>query len=242
MFNNKIVGLILVRSRSKRLPNKCFMDFGKFNMLEHIIERCKFYNILPIVCTTLLKSDMKIIKLCKKLNVLYYCGSEKNKILRISECCKKFNIDVFHTIDADDPFFCGEEIKRSINELKFSSLDIVKPTKISSNGSGLVGYSARASLFDKLSKKIKKNTNTEMMWNYFKVLNNITVKSLSKSKFDCKARLTLDYQEDYIFLNIIRSLLGNFASRKNICLLLKKNPDLYKVNFFRNKQWKDNQK
>ena len=241
MIYNKIIGLILVRSKSKRLPNKCFMDFGNFCVLEHIIKRCRFYNILPIVCTTNLKSDSKIIKLCKKLNISYYRGSEKNKILRISKCCKKFKIDIFHTIDADDPFFCGEEVKRSINELKTSSFDIIEPTKISSNGSGLVGYSARADIFHQLSKKIKKNMNTEMMWNYFKILKNINVKKLSKSKYDCNARLTLDYKEDYIFLDTIRMLLGNFANRQNILRLLKKNPDLYKINFFRNKQWKANQ-
>ena len=32
----KISGIILVRSDSKRLPNKCFLDFGKVNILEHI--------------------------------------------------------------------------------------------------------------------------------------------------------------------------------------------------------------
>ena len=47
---NKFVGLILVRSKSK-ISNKCFLKFGKMNILEHIIKRCKFYKIEPIVCT-----------------------------------------------------------------------------------------------------------------------------------------------------------------------------------------------
>ena len=29
-------------------------------------------------------------KLAKKLNVVYYCGSTKNKILRISNCCNVY--------------------------------------------------------------------------------------------------------------------------------------------------------
>jgi spore coat polysaccharide biosynthesis protein SpsF (cytidylyltransferase family) len=79
------------------------------------------------------------------------------------------------------------------------------------------------------------------MWNFFKKLVNIKIKRLSKSKFDCNARLTLDYPEDYIFLESIRLLLGNLTSRKNICTLLKKNPNLTKINYFRNKEWKRNQ-
>jgi len=237
----KISGIILVRSDSKRLPNKCFLDFGKVNILEHIIKRCLHYEITPIICTTSLKSDIKVVKLAKKLNVLYYCGSTKNKILRISNCCKKFNVETFHTIDADDPFFCGNEVKRSMKYLTSLSLDIVEPTVVSSKGSGTVGYSVKSDVFHRLSKKIKINTDTEMMWNFFKKLVNIKIKRLSKSNFDCNARLTLDYPEDYIFLESIRLLLGNLTSRKNICKLLKKNPNLTKINYFRNKEWKRNQ-
>ena len=163
----------MVRSDSKRLPNKCFLDFGKVNILEHIIKRCLHYEITPIICTTSLKSDIKVVKLAKKLNVLYYCGSTKNKILRISNCCKKFNVETFHTIDADDPFFCGKEVKRSMKCLTSLSLDIVEPTIVSSKGSGIVGYSVKSDVFHRLSKKIKINTDTEMMWNFFKKLVNM---------------------------------------------------------------------
>ena len=237
----KIIGIILVRSDSKRLPNKCFLDFGETTILHHIIKRCLHYKITPIICTTLLKSDNKVVNLAKKLDISYYRGSSENKILRISNCCKKFKVEMFHTIDADDPFFCGREIRRSIQYLNSLSIDIVRPTIVSSKGSGLVGYSAKSNIFHKLSQKIHQNTNTEMMWNFFNKLTNIKIKTLSKSKFDCKARLTLDYPEDYIFLESIRLILGNLTSRKNICNLLKKNPDLIKINYFRNIQWKNNQ-
>ena len=56
-----------------------------------------------------------------------------------------------------------------------------------------------------------------------------------------KIRLTLDYYEDYIFLKIIRDFLGNNASRKNIYKLINKMPELAKINFFRNSEWKLNQ-
>ena len=80
-----------------------------------------------------------------------------------------------------------------------------------------------------------------MMWNYFYKLKKLKIKTLSKSKYDCEARLTLDYKEDYIFLETLRLLVGNFASRKSICSILKKNPGLKKINYFRNYEWKKNQ-
>ena len=55
------------------------------------------------------------------------------------------------------------------------------------------------------------------------------------------ARLTLDYEEDYWLLKSIERICGPLASRDLIDAFLKKNPDFYKINWFRNSQWKENQ-
>ena len=55
-------------------------------------------------------------------------------------------------------------------------------------------------------------------------------------------RLTLDYYENYIFLDALRLILGENSKRRDIKNLLVKNPDLQKINFFRNVEWLQNQK
>ena len=72
----------------------------------------------------------------------------------------------------------------------------------------------------------------------------LKVKKLYNSKYITKKkyRLTLDYIEDYILLKKIYDKFGSFASRKKINKFLDKNLDLSKINYFRNKQWKFNQK
>ena len=42
-------------------------------------------------------------------------------------------------------------------------------------------------------------------------------------------------------LKNILSNVGNLASREEIARTLKDNPDIARINSFRNKQWKDNQ-
>ena len=54
-----IDGIILVRSSSSRLKNKCFLEFGDVNIIEHIIKRCKKSKIKPIICTTRSKKKIK---------------------------------------------------------------------------------------------------------------------------------------------------------------------------------------
>ena len=110
--------LITVRSQSSRLPNKCFLEFGEFSVIEHIIKRTLHYNLSPIVCTTNAKEDVEIVNICKSLGVKYFCGSSINKLQRWRDCCREYKIELFHTVDADDLFFCGEEGKTKLGLVK----------------------------------------------------------------------------------------------------------------------------
>ena len=51
------------------------------------------------------------------------------------------------------------------------------------------------------------------------------------NKYEVSGRLTLDYWEDYIFLESLRILLKKDFSRKNIFKVISRNPDLCKINF-----------
>jgi spore coat polysaccharide biosynthesis protein SpsF (cytidylyltransferase family) len=54
-------------------------------------------------------------------------------------------------------------------------------------------------------------------------------------------RLTLDYPEDYCLLKFILDICGPNCIRSEIHDLFIKNPDLYKINWFRNSDWQKNQ-
>ena len=59
--------------------------------------------------------------------------------------------------------------------------------------------------------------------------------------FPKNLRLTLDYEEDYWLLDSVRRILGNLTSRDEVDQLLLSNPDMYKINWFRNEEWKTGQ-
>ena len=238
-YNN--IGIILVRSGSTRLNNKCFLKFGKVNVIEHIILRCKFYKIKPVICTSILKNDNKIIYFAKKHKVKYFRGSKSNLIKRINDCCKLHKISYFHTVDADDPFFCGKEVIRSIKILKNKNLDIVKPSTVSSKGAAIMGHSMTFNAIKRINSKVKTKENTEFISNSFKLVKNLNIKKMDSKKDYKLIRMTLDYFEDYILLEIVRSNLGNYASRMKIENFFKKYSFLKKINNFRNKHWKINQ-
>jgi spore coat polysaccharide biosynthesis protein SpsF (cytidylyltransferase family) len=240
----KFFALITVRCDSTRLKKKCLLKFGEINVIEHIILRALKSNIIPIVCTTTKKSDFIIEKISKKYKVKCFRGSSKNKIKRWHDCAKKNKISFFHTIDADDPFFDPISIKKSILKC-IDNNDIIFPSKVSREGGASEGYSFSFKAINKLNEivnKVNNNTDTEMIENFIDY-RTFKIKVLEGPKYEIKrARLTLDYKEDYEMLSKVRDLCGNFATRKKINDFLKKNRDIVNINFFRNIDWRKNQK
>jgi len=238
----KIPAFITVRSSSTRLPEKCFLPFGNGTVLEHMIQRVQHYGLEPIVCTTTSESDDAIVDLAKKCNVKFYRGPIANKLLRWSQCCEYFSLDSFHSVDADDPFFCGDEVKRS-HELLQTGFDMVAPSPSSSSGGATVGYSLTADVVKQASLGTSDDLDTEMMWSYVEKVSDIKKTILSDPHENViRDRMTLDYYEDYIFLEAIRLLIGNMGAREDLYNLLKNNPDLSRINAFRSEEWSQNQK
>ena len=60
---------------------------------------------------------------------------------------------------------------------------------------------------------------------------------LEQRKNISNMRLTLDYKEDYWLLESVRRIVGNLASRDKIDQLFLSNPDMHKINWFRNDEW-----
>ena len=239
---SKIPGLITVRTSSTRLPKKCLLQFGEKRVIEHIIDRCISNNIEPIICTTDDPSDDILCEISNNKKIQFFRGSNINKILRWYDCARHNNLDNFATIDADDPFFCPKEVKRSYELLLNNNYDLILPYKSSSDGSAMVGYSIKTNLLKKALEKIDINCDTEMAWTYLKAVKDANFIELSSpQKFEVIGRLTLDYWEDYIFLEALRLILGDQSNREDIYFFLKENPGIININSFLTKEWKKNQ-
>ncbi|MBT6562842.1 MAG: hypothetical protein HON76_09980 [Candidatus Scalindua sp.] len=158
------------------------------------------------------------------------------------DCANHFNIDTFHTIDADDPFFDGDEMISSMKMLQEEGVDMITPTESSSAGGASVGYSLTTDIVKRACKDLDKDTDTEMMWYYIEKVPDLKTKILPETRRKISnMRLTLDYEEDYWLLESVRRILGNLASRDEVDKLFLSNSDMYKINWFKNEEWKAGQ-
>ena len=120
---------------------------------------------------------------------------------------------------------------------------MVAPSPSSSSGGATVGYSFTADIVKQASLGTSDDLDTEMIWSYVEKVSDIKKTILSDPHENViRDRMTLDYHEDYIFLEAIRLLIGNMGSRKDLYNLLKGNPILSTINAFRTKEWSQNQK
>ena len=236
-------GFITVRTSSSRLPAKCLLPFGgECNVLEHVIRRARHYGIIPFVCTSVDQSDNVIEEIAIAEGVDCYRGSLTNKLKRWADCAIFFGLEAFHTVDADDPFFDGDQVKQSMALLVDDGLDAVYPTVASSSGGASVGYSLTADIVKRASANLADGTDTEMMWYYLEKTPCLRSAVLPDSQLNPqRVRLTLDYQEDYWLLESVRRIVGNLAPRSEINQLFIRNPDMHRINWFRNEEWKTGQ-
>ena len=126
-----------------------------------------------------------------------------------------------------------------MKKLRDGNYDVVLPTISSSNGGASVGYSLTSKIVLEALENINDNTDTEMMWEFLEDINDIRIYNLEETNNRPeKLRLTLDFEEDYFLLKIVKQILGENLSRKSIDNLFHNNPDLYKINWFRNDDYK----
>jgi len=150
-------------------------------------------------------------------------------------------VTAFHSVDADDLFFCGDEVRRSFALLE-EGYDMVAPSPSSSNGGATVGYSLKYDIVDKACQNLNPNTDTEMIWSYINRIPGLRKTILPDPESAIiNQRLTLDYPEDYILLEAIRLMVGNLATREDIYKVLNDNPGLAEINAFRSSEWLNNQ-
>ena len=231
----KIYGFVTVRTASSRLKEKCLLRFGAGNVLEHIIRRARYFGFEPVVCTTSLAEDNIIQEIADREDCLIYRGNAEDKLQRWLDACDKFAAEAFHAIDADDPFFDGELGQKSFQLLQ-QGYDIVYPS--TKTYVGCVGFSITSDVIRRACA-IKKSDDTEMMWNYIEQVPNL--RRIELPVPDARVsniRLTLDYDEDYWMLLTVLRILGPQASWQEVEALFIRNPDLHKINWFRNEQWK----
>lgn len=235
--------IITARSSSSRLKNKIMLNITrKLKTIDILIKRSKLIGLPIILATSSAKSDDNLVKhVIKNYNIEIFRGSLNNKVRRWHDCFLKYKIDAACFIDGDDLLFDFNLYKKNFNLIK----KYTKPCMIKNPSNIVTGaftYIINAKFLNKIFLKSKNFKNVDVIDNYYKNLRNIQKINLEKILIsNQKIRLTLDYQDDYIFFKkIFTKIKFNHQTKKIIKFLLNENK-LIEINYYLNRHWKKNQ-
>lgn len=231
----KIGAFITVRMGSTRLPNKALLKIKGKPTIVHLIDRIKHVNNLDkiVLCTTTNPEDKILCKLAEEQGIYYFAGDEKDILKRHYDAAIFHKIDFVINVDGDD-LFCDPKYIEQISQIakeKSSHYDVIE-TKGLPFGINSFGYN-----IDCLKSIVnnKKKSDSDTGWGEFLRENPHLKKKvlLAQQDHESDARMSLDYEEDFLFFKKVIETLYNedqYFSLDDIIHLLKENPDIIEIN------------
>ena len=208
MVKNPITVIIQARYSSKRFEGKILKKIENKTILEILIKRLKrskkIDNII-VACSNNVK-DKKIINLCKRLNIGYFDGSEKNVQKRFYKASKKFKITNIVRITSDCPLIDVSILDKMIIKFK-EGYDYVSNTidPTMPDGFDIEIFKTQVLKERLFTKKI--NNEIEHVTSGIKKNSKYKAYNFRLKKNYSNLRLTLDTKYD---LKIIKKLLKYF--------------------------------
>lgn len=235
MVNKKILAIIQARYNSTRLPGKvCKNILNEISVLEVIIRRLKKSKNLSqiVIATSDDINDAKIIKICKKLNVKFYVGSEFDVLDRFYKTAIRFKANHILRITADCPLVDPALIDSSIKKYLEIKPDYLSNTIDSTYPDGLDIEIFSFSVLRNAWNNCKDIDDREHVTPY--IIKNKKFKKISiKSKDDYSfLRLTIDHEVD---LKLIKHVYNHFKpniyfSLQDVIKLRNKNKKIFNIN------------
>ena len=228
----KIGFFITARLNSKRLKRKILLNMHGKPVLDRIIERAKHVKGVEgiVLCTSTNSQDSELYDYALKNKIQFYPGSEDDVLERLFDAAKYYGYDAFVSITADNPLFSIYTSSYLINLYKKNQHDFIN-TKNLPVGCGTYLLDVRAL---EIVNYMKQQSDTEI-WGPF--INrpdffNVADLVVKNSYFNEKIRITLDYPEDYEFIETIYKEFDTNETPNlvNVFKLLKSKPSLLKIN------------
>ena len=229
----KLVSIIQARMNSTRLPGKVLMKVDGKPMIGYLTERLKKIKKIDeiVISTTNNKKDNSLISYCKKNNLSYFRGSEKNVLKRVYQTAKFYKADIILFITGDCPIIDIKIINKYLNYFirHKKKFDYVGNAFLRSYPDGMdmhiFHFKTLKKNYEISEKNLEKEHVTLGIKNHpkkFKIKNFKAPKNL----FWPELGLTLDEREDFI---LIKKLILYFKKRNNIYFSCKNIINLLKT-------------
>ncbi|MFF6014769.1 cytidylyltransferase domain-containing protein [Lysinibacillus fusiformis] len=232
----RIVAIIQARMGSTRLPGKILKKVNGRPLLSYQLERLQQSNHINdlVIATTLNEKDDLIVEFCKKNNILWFRGSEKDVLARYYETAKTFKADAIVRITSDCPIIDVQVVDKTIQYFVDNNYEYVSNTVDRTYPRGLDTEAFTFEALEKAYKEAVMERDREHVTAYFYTNPDVFKISSVRNETDySKYRWTVDTEEDFqLIKNIIEKLYNdnpNFTFHDTV-KLMEANPDWFYIN------------
>jgi len=229
----KNLAIIQARMGATRLPGKVLLKVRGITLLEYEVERVrqskKIHKI--VVATTNQKPDDQIEKLCQRIGLDCFRGSEEDVLDRYYQCSLKYpDYDNIVRITGDCPLIDPEVVDQVIGLFEENDLDYASNIEEETYPDGMDVEVFKRTVLAEADAKAKLQSEREHVTQYIRKNTSYHKGNLAAEQDFSRFRLTVDNQEDFPVIEfIIKNSNPSDGFRKYITLLMD-NPEVMKKN------------
>ncbi len=238
---SKIVTVIQARCGSTRLPGKVLLPICGKPLLLRMVQRVQASKLAGtvVVATTQEAKDDPIEDLCKAYDLAFFRGHSTDLLDRHYQVGKSFKADVVLKIPSDCPLIDPKIIDKTIQffldhqgEYDFVS-NLHPATYPDGNDVEIMTMEALEQAWKEAEKPLEREHTTPYFWENPSLFRLANVPWETGLNYAMSHRWTIDYPEDYDFINKVYAELfpinPTFAL-ENILDLLESHPEIHALN------------
>ncbi len=229
----KILCIVQARMSSTRLPGKVLREINGVSLLQYEINRLRLAENIDqiVVATSVVPESDGIAKLCERIGMECFRGSETDVLNRYYECTEKYpDYDTIVRITGDCPLIDPKVIDEVINLYDTGHYDYVSNVLEETFPDGMdVEVFSRQTL-EESEREAQKKSEREHVTLYMRSQKKFKKGNLSASQDYSSYRLTVDNLGDF---EVVKFLIENChadATYLDYIRLLDEHPEIKKLN------------
>lgn len=238
----KTVVVIQARTRSTRLPNKVLLPLAGLPLLQRLVQRVQAARsqFELIVATTTAPEDDAIRELCQEIEVDCFSGHPTDLLDRHYRAVLQKEADAVVKIPSDCPLIDPKVIERVLafyeeNHERYDYVSNLHPaTWPDGNDVEVMSIAALETAWREAGQLFAREHTTPFIWDNperFRIGNVAWETGLD---YSMTHRFTIDYIEDYLFIESVYDELWSaarpFFSLQDVLCLLALRPDIQAIN------------
>ena len=230
--------IIQARLNSSRLNEKVLKKINNKTVVEIIYDKLKNLKEIDKIIFAIPQdnANKKLKNYLKKKKIPFYLGSNSDVLARFYNCAYKNDSKIIIRLTADCPLVDPKLLRKFLHEFKISNVDYLSNTIFPTYPDGFDIEIFNFKSLAKAHKLGKSLEDREHVTPFIKNNPNIfKLKNITNKKNLSKIRLTLDTNNDFVFISKLFKKFKKFdVSIKDIIDLIKKDPKYFDNKEIRN--------